>query len=425
MTDNAGSPIRAVARYMGAQRERFIADLIDATTAQIRALDFDVRMVELLKASITENVVAAIHYLELDTPEIPLDAPPAAMGYARALAQRDVPLSALIRAYRFGHARFLDIGMQYALSLPPAERTVAIINLVNRSARWIDQICDQVGVAYEQEREHWVSRRSGLRQQWISQVLAGDTIDTHRAEEVLEYRFEGMHVAAVAWTDVAVPVSDVVTLFDQVRSLVAAELDAPGRTLLVPTDEREARLWFGVRSADGTDLSLVRTALEKAGHQVYLAFGNREVGLDGFRRSLKQAERAKAVIVTLARPATRVAFYADVAPVALMARDLDELRHFVGEVLGDLAIDDERTGWLRETLREFLSRNRSYVATANAMTLHRNTIQYRVGQALKLCGIGLENPDAVLRVQIALDACRWMASAVLRPAGPAATIRPG
>ena len=80
------------------------------------------------------------------------------------------------------------------------------------------------------------------------------------------------------------------------------------------------------------------------------------------------------------------------------------------------------TGWnaadeLRETLREFLARNRSYVATADAMILHRNTIQYRVGQAMELCGGSFDDPDAVFEVQTALEVCRWMAPAVLRPAG--------
>ncbi len=97
-----------------------------------------------------------------------------------------------------------------------------------------------------------------------------------------------------------------------------------------------------------------------------------------------------------------------------MAGDVDELRRFVGEVLGDLAGADERNEWLRETLREFLVRNRSYVATADAMILHRNTIQYRVGQAMELCGQDFDDPDAVFKVQTALEACRWMAPAVLR-----------
>jgi DNA-binding PucR family transcriptional regulator len=99
-----------------------------------------------------------------------------------------------------------------------------------------------------------------------------------------------------------------------------------------------------------------------------------------------------------------------------MASDIDELRRFTSDVLGELGVDDERNKWLRETLREFLARNRSYVATADAMILHRNTIQYRVAQAIELCGQRFDDPDAVFRVQMALEVCRWMAPAVLRSA---------
>ncbi len=109
-------------------------------------------------------------------------------------------------------------------------------------------------------------------------------------------------------------------------------------------------------------------------------------------------------------------FYDEVAPIALMASDVDELRRFVADVLCELGVDDERNGWLRETFREFLARNRSYVATAEAMILHRNTIQYRVAQAMELCGQNFDNPDAVFKVQIALEICWWMAPGVLRAA---------
>lgn len=113
-------------------------------------------------------------------------------------------------------------------------------------------------------------------------------------------------------------------------------------------------------------------------------------------------------------PCDRVVCYGDIAPIALLASDPEELRRFVADVLGDLDVDDERNRWLRETLREFLLRNRSYVATAESMSLHRNTIQYRVGQAMERCGQDFDDPDAVLKVQLALEVCRWMGRVVLR-----------
>ena len=424
LAEVALAPISVIARQMNMIRDDFIADLFDEMKAEIRGLNHDARMMNLWRASLTENVVAAIHYLDRDTPAPLMEAPAAALAYARASAQRDVPLSALVRAHRIGLARFLQVAMQYVSLLEPAQRVPTIIELVNRSARVIDVVADQLTVVYEQEHDRWVSRRSGLQERWVSEVLAGAPVDVPRAEKVLRYRLEGVHLAAVVWVDAKVPAPDVVALFDQVRSLVAAqlgpELGPVGRSLMVPTDEREARLWFSPASARNDraiDRSRVRAAFESAGIRAHLAFGRVEDGLSGFRASLKQAERAKAVALGGGgRRSARVVFYHEVAPVALMAGDVDELRRFVTDVLGDLAVDDERNGWLRETLREFLARNRSYVATADAMILHRNTIQYRVAQAMELCGQSFDDPDAVFKVQMALEVCRWMAPAVLRAA---------
>jgi DNA-binding PucR family transcriptional regulator len=413
--------VSVVAREMDRHRDEFISALVSVTRAQIRSLDHDARMADLLQASITENVVAGIHLLEHDLPEEAVEAPTAAIVYARALAQRDVPLSALIRAYRIGHARFLSAAMQYASTLGPDRSVSTIVELVNRSARWIDRITDQVGQAYEQERDRWVSSRSGLRQQWVSQLLHGAAIDVARAEDALQYRLDGVHVAAVMWPDAAVPTRDVVDLVDRARALVAAELGAVANPLMVPTDEREARLWIPLRRAGVIDVAGTTAALEASGLQVRVALGAAEEALDGFKRSLGQAERVKAVMLAGTRRSDRVVCYDDVAPVALMTGDLNALRRFVFRALGGLAVDDERSEWLRETLREFLARNRSYAATAEALFLHRNTIQYRVAQAMELCGQSFDDPELILNVQIALQVCHWMAPSVLTAAAPSAT----
>lgn len=309
--------------------------------------------------------------------------------------------------------------MQYVSLLEPADRVSTIIELVNRSARLVDLVADQLIVAYEHEHDRWLSRRSGLQQQWVSELLADTPVDVPRAERALGYRLDGVHIAAVVWVDSAVPIGDVVAQFDQVRCLLAGELGPElgpvANSLMVPTDEREARLWFSPAPTRAFAPSRIRAAFESAGIRARLACGRVGDGLRGFRASLKQAERVKALALAGgARPGGRVMFYDDVAPVALLADDLEELRRFVTDVLGDLSVDDERNSWLRETLREFLLRNRSYVATVDAMILHRNTIQYRVIQAMELCGQNLDDPDAAFRVQMALEVCRWMAPAVLR-----------
>lgn len=197
MAEAGGGPISVIARHMQLIRDDFISELFDKMKAEIRGLDYDARMADLWRASITENFVTAVHYLDRDTPQSLVEAPAAALAYARAAAQRDIPLSGLVRAHRLGHARFLEVAMQYVSLLEPADRVSTIIELVNRSARLVDLVADQLIVAYEHEHDRWLSRRSGLQQQWVSELLADTPVDVPRAERALGYRLDGVHIAAV------------------------------------------------------------------------------------------------------------------------------------------------------------------------------------------------------------------------------------
>src|SRR5262249_19298062 len=162
-----------IARQMNMLRDDFIPELFDTMQAEIRGLSHDARMLDLWKASLTESFDAGIDFLERGMPEHLPEAPAAALAYARAAAQRDVPLSALVRAHRIGHARFLEVAMGFVSLLEPAQRVPTITDLVNRAHRFIDLVADQLTIAYEQEHDRWVSRRGGLEQRWVSEVLAG------------------------------------------------------------------------------------------------------------------------------------------------------------------------------------------------------------------------------------------------------------
>jgi hypothetical protein len=55
-------------------------------------------LTSLLDASVEENVVTVVHMLRHGIVTAHVEAPTAALKYARRLAQRDVPATALIRA---------------------------------------------------------------------------------------------------------------------------------------------------------------------------------------------------------------------------------------------------------------------------------------------------------------------------------------
>jgi hypothetical protein len=80
---------------------------------------------------------------------------------------------------------------------------------------------------------------------------------------------------------------------------------------------------------------------------------------------------------------------------------------------------DEHHARLRDTLLVFLQTGGSYKTTAERLTLHKNTVQYRIRKAQESLG----RPVAENRhdVELALQASHWLGSAVLQPvAAPAA-----
>src|SRR5450756_1270242 len=81
-------------------------------------------------------------------------------------------------------------------------------------------------------------------------------------------------------------------------------------------------------------------------------------------------------------------------------------KEWVQTTLGSLAIDDENHERLRETLRVFLAVGSSYTAAATELTMHKNSVKYRVERASQERGrpIGHDRMD----VELALAACHWL-----------------
>jgi len=84
------------------------ADIYKLIVREIPQLGRDPRILALLEASVDENAATVPHILrhEIDLDQV--RAPAAAGEYARRLAQRGVPVAALLRAYRIESAKFQD-----------------------------------------------------------------------------------------------------------------------------------------------------------------------------------------------------------------------------------------------------------------------------------------------------------------------------
>lgn len=405
-----------VAQALLPLRDRFIAELVAATEAEIDVLEHDERLSGLLYASISENIVAALHVLGNGIEPTTVDAPLSAMSYARRLAQRDVPLVALLRAYRLGQARFVNLCLQEAVRLRRDDTSQTMIDLVNLTAAYVDRISEQVTLAYEIERERWVQDRGVMRRHWVTHLLTAPNPDVRHAESTLDYPIGAVHLGVEAWTDQAVDSGDVVGVLTAATSRLQKSLRARERSLVVPTDERDMQVWFSVPAGHRPDIAQLRDDLLTADLPVRVALGNPHPGLEGFRRTMRGASRAKRLSVSAGSSAPVALGFAEVAPVALLADDPTELADFVDRTLGRLAGGGARQEWLRETLLVFLRNNRSYADAADELRVHRNTVQYRVKAALEEYGEPL-GPD-LLHLRLALEISRWRHGDISPPQTP-------
>ncbi|MCW2685335.1 MAG: hypothetical protein JWR37_225 [Mycobacterium sp.] len=383
---------------------------------QISELEGDPQLLQLLGASIEGNVDTVFHVLQHGISADHLEAPAAAMEYSRRLAQRGVPVTALVRAYRLGQSTLLDrifddisrSPMDPPMALQVCRRIVMVASI------YIDWISEQVVTEYQNERERWLANRSNVRAVRIRELLSDAAPDEATFSESLGYPLAQHHCAAILWLRDPETGADPDGLgqLSRATSELARIMRSHGEPLFVAADQLSAWAWIplGANSRD-VDLDEVSRHVDASEQRAWsMTIGNPGYGGPGFRRSHLQAQQARSV-VTLRGSADRFTAYGrpGVAMVGLMAADLPAARVWMREVLGPLADTTAQAAQLRDTLRAYLSNNRSHKATAAQLHLHYNTVKYRVKSAERERGRPLD--DDRLDLEMALLLHRWIADA--------------
>jgi len=410
----------AAAARLNAQLGEITRTMRDVLATEIEELDGDQRLLELLGASIEGNVDTILHILQHDIAPQHVEPPSAAIEYARRLAQRGVPVNALVRAYRLGQdhllkSSFAEIERQAddpRLSFPATQRFVTV------TFTYIDWISQQVVTVYEAERERWLANRNTVRITRIREIVEGQQVDLGTAEAALGYPLRQHHLGMIVWLpEDAAPASGLPQL-EQVVAAVGRELGAVGRPIFCACDRSSGWGWLPLGHDQPTaDAVAVDKLLENIAPAARIALGGAAAGIDGFRETHQQALRAHRVALAAGAGGARVTAYtqAGVPAAALLAADLEQTRALVRTVLGPLAADDPPLARLRETLLTFLSTGSNYTATAEQLTMHKNSVKYRIARAQEERGkpVGEDRMD----VELALIACRWLGPEVLQP-GP-------
>jgi len=405
--------VSAVAAAVSARAGEVSDDIVALLMREIPPLDDDQRVVGLLSASVAANVTTVLHVLEHGIDPERVEAPAAAIEYARRLAQRGVPMIALVRAYRIGQARFLqwcfdELGSEGS---DDPVRADAARRMTERSFVYIDRVSEQVIFIYEQERDRWLNNRATVRAARVRAILAGHEVDVDLSESTIGYRLRRRHLGLVAWVREPTRGDDDLVLLERTATTIAQRAGCRAKPLFIPCDEASAWVWLPLQ-ADGSPADAVAAATPEG--PVRVALGEPAEGIDGFRGTHRQALLAQMVALAAGPAGRPVTAFADIRPIALMASDIDAVRAWVLETLGELTVDDEQHERLRMTLRVFLSTGGSYTATADRLMMHKNTVLYRVNRAEEIRGRSFH--DDRLGVELALLACEQLGASVLQPA---------
>jgi hypothetical protein len=392
---------------------RSTQDLLVTEIAELRG---DTQLLQLLRDTVSSNIDTFFSAVRNRIPIEHVEPPAAAVEYARRLAQREVSVNALVRAYRLGHQAVLKIALEEirASALDP-ELSLSVYDLIAaNSFDYIDRISQLVVAIYQDERDRWLGNRNTMRVLRVRDLLIGGDVDVDAMIGAIRYPLRRTHIALVVWCPEADSSDELATMERFVHKL-AESIGAHESPLFISIDRVTGWAWIPLPSSAAPEaLAAIRAFAETTTDAPWIAAGHPLPGIDGFRRSHQQAQDARTVAIAAGGKVPRFIAASDpgLAVAALVGNNLEAASTWVAEVLGPLSSATENDERLRETLRVFLRTGSSNKAAAEELHLHINSVKYRVHRAVERRGRSIS--DDRLDVEVALILCEWFGAAVLR-----------
>ncbi len=297
-----------------------------------------------------------------DDRRVPERVPDDARELALLTARLGLPLGALLRTYRIGHAvvweRMFELLEAEPIAAPARREAIATASAYLFDH--VDRVSAMITEEYTAERDRLLRSREQRRTQLIRDVLDGADPDPAAAAGTLDYDLRLNHLALV----VSAPDAEAV-----VRSL-ARELDAPHRLVVVLTGD-VAWGWLGRTREFELPERLPAVA------EARISFGEPAAGVTGFRTSHRQARDAHRVALRTGARAQPVR-YDEVALESLAAADDERAALFVARELRGIDGDDARSRRLRTTLRAYFAAGQNASSAAAMLGVHEHTVAYRL-----------------------------------------------
>lgn len=324
-----------------------------------------------------------------------------ALETAQDFARRGLELNDILRSIRAGYTvlatALLDAIIESGDDTEELRR-VSILMLET-----VDEFTGVITTAFVDEQRAQEADVSAARLDLARALIEGEPVDVGVAARVLSYPLHAEHVALIASSDPLGKRSRV-----DLRKVVEPVFNHWGASqakLIIPIGGHSLWAWAAFTSTaarqDDSPLPVY--------DEVDVAVGQPGVGIDGFRRShldAKAVERLQSVSGT--GRASTIAHH-DVDLEALLLMDPEAGQQFAARYLGPLAGAEPRIVELRSTLKFYLDCDHSLSKVAELKHISRNTVTYRVQQALAMCA----HPPggSTIKLRAALAIAEWLAGA--------------
>ena len=379
-------------------REDLSRQLLAAIATRLPQLRAGPELERLSEAAASASMDAQAATIEYGL-DVEVVRPSLALEYTRRLAWSGVEPSTISRAYYLSHQWLFDRAQEFTRRrcADPAQATEVLGGLGRVLFRFADALGGWLLAEFEAERAAIAQGSAAERAHLVDEILAGTPPDVDSAERTLGYRLSRTHMGVRMWADVCVGTGRVSRVALRETATRISTLLGSQPPLLIQDGPALLSAWVPLPADSAPmawDAAVERSVCDRSG--VRAAVGNPGTGVDGFRETRRQADRAYVVATTGSNVGEQVVRYRDVGVVSLLAEDANAARRFVDEELGALARNDATSAVLRTTLLTFLRHGSRHVDTANGLYLHRNTVAERLKRAESLLPV----PLAARRLQI-------------------------
>lgn len=318
-----------------------------------------------------------------------------ARSLARTIARRGLELRILSQLYHAGHRavwRFVTEFVNNA-DVPADFKVQLVVMMWEQTSEVMNSMLEELAATYTQERERLLSGAFSMRVNTVREILDGTENSLDDASVRLGYPVHRVHTAMVLWTtEHALSIDS--RIFEPL-ALRLARSASSAEILCVPSGARGLWAWMVTGSSEEPTID---SALVPPGIRV--AVGRPGQGIDGFRRTHREAQAAQQ-IATRAQRSRSVTSYHDVELVSLLAARPDAMNTLVERELHGMLGEDEPSVRLRETLGAVLSHQGNFEAAARQLAVHKNTVRYRVQQIEERLGRRINH--RTLHLELALD----------------------